>query len=347
MRLSDRRAKAHNETAVVRTNVQVQPRYFAMTLHAPGIAEHARPGQFVSVLTTEAAWGERVFEDEEALWERQGSRWSPAVLSRTLVRRPFSFWRIDRARGEIGILFRVIGKGTEAMARMRPGRKVSLLGPLGNGFDNGSLRGGKAAILVGGGIGIAPFFALAQELRRKKIPVVALFGGLDEANLPIALSKAVSAPVIRIQGVDKCLKAEEYEAVGIPTAISTEKGRRGFKGYVSALLEGYLAELRPEEIARHEIFTCGPWGMLEAVAEVARRRGLPCQVLLEGVMGCGLGVCMSCVCDVRLPDGRRGHKRICVDGPMFRAEEIDWSGAAAPPRATLRQLASHSFGSRA
>ena len=326
MILPDRRAKAHNETAVVRAVVQVRPRYFAMTLHAPGIAEHARPGQFVSVLTTDPTLGERVFEDEEALWRRNGGPWRPAVLNRTLVRRPFSFASIDRGRGEVGILFRVIGKGTEALARMAPGREVPLLGPLGNGFDLGSLKARRTAILVGGGIGIAPFFALARELRRRKIPAAAFFGGLDEVNLPTTLSKTASPPAVKIQGVRECLKAEEYEAMGIPTAVSTEKGRRGFRGYVSALLEGYLAGLSAQEIERHEIFTCGPWAMLAAIAEIARRRGLRCQVLLEGVMGCGLGVCMSCVCDVRLPDGGHGHKRICVDGPMFRAEEIDWSG---------------------
>ena len=326
MRLSDRRAKAHNEVAAVVSNVELAPRCFRMTLHAPGIAEHARPGQFVSVLTTETALGERVFADENELRNRRGEPWHPELLNRALIRRPFSFSRIDRTRGQIWILFRVIGKGTEAMARMEPGREVPLLGPLGNGFDIGSLGSRRTAILVGGGIGIAPFFALAQELRRKKIPAVAFFGGIDEVNLPIALSRGVSAPAIKIQGVSECLKAEEYEEMEIPTAISTEKGRRGFRGYVSALLDGYLTGLSAKEIAQHEIFTCGPWGMLEAIAEIARRRGLPCQVLLEGVMGCGLGVCMSCVCDVRMPDGSRGHKRICIDGPMFRAEEIDWTG---------------------
>ena len=155
---------------------------------------------------------------------------------------------------------------------------------------------------------------------------MAFFGGLDEVNLPVNLSRDALVPSINMRGVRKCLKAEEFEAMGIPTAVSTESGRRGFKGYVSALLQGYLATLNAREIRRHEMFACGPWGMLAAVAEIARWRSIPCQVLLEGVMGCGIGVCMSCVCDVRLPDGARGHKRICVDGPMFRAEEIDWTG---------------------
>jgi dihydroorotate dehydrogenase electron transfer subunit len=209
---------------------------------------------------------------------------------------------------------------------MRPGAVVSLLGPLGNGFEIGPSTARRKAILVGGGIGIAPFFALAESLRRRRIPTVAFLGGLDEVNLPVALSPHVLAPSINIRGVAKCLRAEEFEAMGIPTAISTESGRRGFKGYVSALLQGYLAALNAQEVREHEIFTCGPWGMLAAVAEIARRRSISCQVLLEGVMGCGIGVCMSCVCDVQLPDGARGHKRICVDGPMFRAEEIDWTG---------------------
>jgi dihydroorotate dehydrogenase electron transfer subunit len=243
-----------------------------------------------------------------------------------LVRRPFSFSRIDRVRGEVGILFRVIGRGTEAMSHMKPGASVSLLGPLGNGFDIGSVDRDRTAILVGGGIGIAPFHALAQVLRRKGVPILAFFGGLDEVNLPITLSRSVSAPSVPISGVKKCIKADEYEALGIPTAISTETGRRGFQGYVSALLQGYLKTLDRRRVGCCEIFACGPWDMLAAVAEIARRHKAPCQILLEGVMGCGLGVCMSCVCDVISAGGARAHKRICVDGPMFRAEEIDWTG---------------------
>lgn len=326
MGLAEPQGKVHNEVAVVCANEQVRPRYFAMRLKAPRIAAHAQPGQFVSVLATEPAWGERIFEDEEDLWRRAGQAWSPQLLKRTMVRRPFSFSRIHRERGEFVILFRVIGKGTEAMSHMGPGKEVSLLGPLGNGFDLRAVNVKRPAILVGGGIGIAPFYALAQALRDRGVPAVAFFGGLDEANLPIALTDTVSAPGVKIRGVKECLKAVEYEAMGIHTAISTEKGRRGFKGYVSALLVGYLAEVGARAARRHEIFACGPWGMLKAIAKIARRYRVSCQVLLEGVMGCGIGVCMSCVCDVRLPGGAHGHKRICVDGPMFRAEEILWTG---------------------
>ncbi len=319
-------AKAHNETALVCENLQVRPRYFAMRLRAPSIAEHARPGQFVSVLIPRPPHRDRVFDDAETLWERGGESWRADILHRALVRRPFSFARIDRKRGEIGILFRVIGKGTAAMARMAPGQTVQLLGPLGNGFDLPPARSRRMAVLVGGGIGIAPFFALGEALRRRRIRAVGLFGALDEVNLPMTLSREVSAPTVKIRGVDTCLKADEFEGMGFPTAISTEKGRRGFKGYVSALLEGYLAALDAETLRNQTLFTCGPWCMMEAIAAIARRHGLPCQALLEGVMGCGLGVCMSCVCEVILAGGARGHKRICVDGPMFPAEEIDWAG---------------------
>jgi len=104
-------------------------------------------------------------------------------------------------------------------------------------------------------------------------------------------------------------------------AMAAEQGGAAYRGFVTDLLERFLAT---EEASGAHVYACGPWPMLRVVARLAAAAGRPCQVSMEERMGCGIGVCNSCVVEVILPDGAIGHKKLCVDGPVLDAAEVNW-----------------------
>ncbi|MGI5838396.1 MAG: dihydroorotate dehydrogenase electron transfer subunit [bacterium] len=243
--------------------------YCRLRLAAPALAAEARPGQFVQV--------------------RCGATSDP------LLRRPLSLHGIDRGRGEVVLLFNVTGRGTELLSRKEPGETVDLIGPLGNGFRiDPAIR---RAVVVGGGIGIAPFPPLLEELAAGGTDVTALAGMRTAALLP--LCRWLRQP-------------------GVKFREATDDGSCGYAGTVTGLLEELLAAGGTELI-----YACGPRGMLREVARLADRYGVPAQVSLEERMGCGLGACLSCVCQVKTAEGF-AHKRVCQDGPVFAAAEVVW-----------------------
>lgn len=214
-----------------------------------------------------------------------------------LLRRPFSFFR--ESEGSVSLLFRVVGRGTRRLASVRAGEELDLIGPLGNGFRYRDLDG--PALLVGGGVGVPPLFHLSQRL---------VEAGREHAVLA-GFSTAAYA-----------LALDAWRALGVDVDVATDDGTLGRAGWVTRLLEERLAETPVRRI-----YACGPRPMLEAVARIASRCGVEAQVAMEEWMGCGLGVCLSCVCRVKAPGGGSRWARVCTEGPVFRADEVVWSHA--------------------
>ena len=205
-----------------------------------------------------------------------------------VLRRPISVHSFDAEKNEIGFLVQVVGDGTKWLGSLKAGDKVNTLLPLGNGFTMPA-EPGKKYLLVGGGVGSAPLYYLAEELKRGGHEFTILIGARSAKDL-------------------YCREA--YEALG-RVEYTTEDGSLGEKGYVtnhSLLAEKY-----------DYIYTCGPKPMMMAVARYARENSIACEVSLENKMACGLGACLCCV-----EDTKEGHKCVCTDGPVFSIDELKW-----------------------
>jgi dihydroorotate dehydrogenase electron transfer subunit len=209
---------------------------------------------------------------------------TPSVV----LRRPISVHSFDAEKNEIGFLVQVVGDGTRWLASLEVGDKVNTLMPLGNGFTMPAERGGRY-LLVGGGVGSAPLYYLAEQLKKNGNDFVILIGARAAKDL---------------------YRRDAYEALG-RVEYTTEDGSLGEKGYVTN--HSVLAE------KFDGIFTCGPKPMMLAVAKYARENNIACEVSLENKMACGLGACLCCV-----EDTKEGHKCVCTDGPVFSIDELKW-----------------------
>jgi dihydroorotate dehydrogenase electron transfer subunit len=198
------------------------------------------------------------------------------------------------------ILIKVVGEGTRRLAHASPGEPFDLLAPLGVPFSPPAA--GQRAVLVAGGVGVAPLLFLARELSAGPAGPrpLALYGARTSADLPLA---------------DELGRAAELR-------VATEDGSRGVHGRVTLLLEAALDELgSPAEEAPVIVFTCGPEPMMAAVAAICCARGVACQVSLETPMACGYGVCLGCA--VPRADGS-GYLYACTEGPCVDARSIAW-----------------------
>lgn len=204
-----------------------------------------------------------------------------------LLPRPISLCEIDREKKTIRLVYRVVGTGTKEFSALKEGNDIEVMGPLGNGF---SLKNRKA-IIIGGGIGIPPMLELARELDCEKHIVL---GYRDETFL-----------------------LKDLEAAG-DVYIASEDGKTGVKGNV-------LDAIREYGIEGDIIYACGPTPMLRAVKEYAIANDIEAQLSLEEKMACGIGACLACVCQSTEIDGHSHvhNKRICKDGPVFDAREVE------------------------
>lgn len=204
-----------------------------------------------------------------------------------LLPRPISICEIDKKDGAIRIVYRVAGNGTEEFSKMRTGMQLRVTGPLGNGFPKKS----QSAFLIGGGIGIPPMLQLARELDCEKQIVL---GFRDELFL-----------------------LEEFRAEGT-VYIATEDGSAGTEGNV-------LDAIRENGLKADIIYACGPMPMLRAIKEYAAKNQIECWISMEERMACGIGACLACVCKSKEKDTHSNvkNKRVCKEGPVFRAEEVE------------------------
>lgn len=208
--------------------------------------------------------------------------------SSRLLPRPISICEVDTEFRALRIVYRVVGEGTKEFSKLRAGQQVRIMGPLGNGF----FLKDKRAILVAGGIGIPPMLELAKQLDCEKTIVV----GYRDAHTFLADELALYGDVV----------------------IATEDGSVGTKGNV-------LDAIRENNIEGDVIYSCGPTPMLRALKAYAAENHIECQISLEEKMACGIGACLACVCKSKEKDEHTNvhNKRICKDGPVFYAEEVD------------------------
>lgn len=234
------------------------------------------------------------------------------------MRRPLSIMRADAAEGWIEILFKVVGAGLSALGSAKIGDRFSIIGPIGNGFDPHPDR--TRPLLIGGGVGIPPMIFLAEQLlaeQHDRNPMV-LMG--SEIPFPFAtVTSSITADWLPA-GIDSSMRL--LEEWGVSTRLASCAGFSGcFEGYVTDLSRIYLDSLTADELARTEIFSCGPTPMLQAVADIATQYELPCQVSLEEFMACAVGGCAGCAVEVQTARGP-AMQRVCVDGPVFEASSV-------------------------
>ena len=226
------------------------------------IARKVKPGQFVNIRAADGIGG-------------------------PLLRRPFSVSRVDGDNVEL--LFNVIGTGTRLLASKRAGDRLDVLGPLGTpyGFQDAF----ETALLVGGGLGVAPFPLLTEALVRSHKKIITFIGSRTGKQL--------------------------YSGHLLSTHVATDDGSMGFKGTVVQLVENHLAA---EVIVRPKIFGCGPTRMLESLTATAKKWNIPCELSLEGDMACGIGICQGC--PVELAGGKKKYALVCTDGPTFNCLDV-------------------------
>ena len=213
-----------------------------------------------------------------------------------LLRRPFTIYTVEGH--EITMLYQIIGEGTQHLSQLAEGSQLQVLGPLGNTFNLTTKP--EPAILVGGGAGIASLMLLAVALRRNDIQTIGLVGAQHRARL---------------------LSVADLESIGIVVRIATDDGSIGHHGYVTDVLTGLLSE---SDWSRPTIYACGPHGMLSAVTKIAADFEVPAQIAMENRMGCAMGVCLGCVCPVRVDTNRIEYQRVCTEGPVFNATDVAW-----------------------
>jgi dihydroorotate dehydrogenase electron transfer subunit len=231
----------------------------------------------------------------------------PEELLASLIRHP----------SRIEFLYRVAGEGTEQLSRVRKGTVLDAIGPCGSGFASSEER---TAVIVAGGIGIAPLAALAEELRFRGKEVLVYVGAVGKDMLGLAATRGGSCDEGDLVGA---IETEFREIGARVMTVCTDDGSAGERGLVTEMLEAGIREgCVPRENVR--LYACGPKGMLRATAAVAASHGLDCRVSLEERMACGVGACYSCTVSVRQPDGTEAKKRVCREGPVFDAREIVW-----------------------
>ncbi len=249
-------------------NKRVASDIFLMGLRSAQIVSDSMPGQFVMIRVSDA--------------------------TDPLLRRPFSICGVPG--GDLFlILYRVVGRGTAIMSGAREGDRLSVLGPLGRGFDLSKTIG--RSLLVGGGIGVAPLMFLAQTIEGRDVTFMTGYSSASE-EVPM----------------------EQVCAKGTEILIATDDGSIGHKGPVTDLLESYLEGGAHGDL---KVFACGPLPMLRRVAAMTLGHDVSCQVSMETAMACGLGVCQGCALKSS-PGQEKTYFFVCQDGPVFQAQSLDW-----------------------
>ncbi len=284
--------KVFQAKAKIIYNKRVTDNYFQAAVMSAEISRVALPGQFVNI---------RVVDTNDVL-----------------LRRPFSIHRVEGEK--IIFLYEVKGKGTEILSQRKEGEYLDIIGPLGNGFDlnwqTGKLAN-RQTILVAGGMGVAPLVFLAERLVR----VEGVRCKVEEKIKPLVLIGAKTKTQV--------LCENEFKKSGCEVKVATDDGSRGFKGWVTDLLDRHVCEgghIGPP--LQRIIYACGPAPMLKALAQIAGRNNIDAVGSLEAHMACGIGSCMGCVVKVARAQPQAGddfeYKRVCKEGPVFDLKQIIW-----------------------
>ena len=258
---------------------------YILTLDSSKIANQTKPGQFVHITVSDAL----------------------------PMRRPISIMSVDKENATFDLLYKVVGEGTRQLSERKIGEMLSVIGPIGNGFE---MTDKKLPLLIGGGVGMPPMISIAQAIKDSDYDPFVILG--SEVPFPFT-------PELSKMG-NPCPEATHtmplLEDWGVACRLASLQNYDGvYQGYVTDLAKVYLDSLSADELAQVEVYSCGPHPMLEAVANLAKEYNLPCQVSLEEFMACGVGGCAGCVVEVATDSGP-AMKRVCVDGPIFDATTV-------------------------
>ncbi len=264
---------------------------FVLRIKAPKCAARALPGSFVHLTC------------------------DPTVP----MRRPLSIQRANAQDGWIEILYKIVGPGLRALSARRAGDTLSVLGPIGQPFRPDPQR--PRSLLVGGGVGIPPMVFLAEwmcEQAGKPWKPLVLMG----SEIPFPFKPRPSTILVPGIPAGSIAAMPLLDGWGVPSRLASKAGFAGcYDGFVTQLADEWLASLDAAARSQVEIFSCGPTPMLEALAKVAAKHDVPCQVSLEEFMACAVGGCAGCTVKVNTPEGP-AMKRVCVDGPVFDARAV-------------------------
>ena len=252
--------KIQNKYRVV-ANEKICPKFYRLCLDAKPITKTIQPGQFIHI-----------------------------KVSDTFVpffRRPFSVYR---AKKYVEILYEAIGVGTKTLSTRKAGEYLDILGPLGNQF-NMPPKGTKQIVMIGGGIGVAPFLILSDALAKKNYELILLYGGRSGGHV---------------------YDMKEFKKNGCKVYVATDDGSVGVHGRVSELFSKIKTDSRTTIL-----YTCGPHAMMHAVQKFAMKHKLYCEASCEEIMACALGACLGC--SIRTT---KGYKTTCYDGPVFNIKEV-------------------------
>lgn len=268
----------HNLTCKVLNNKKIgSSPYCLISIESRKISREANPGQFVMLR----------LEDRAGIF----------------LRRPYSVCGThgtfdETIKNSFQLLYKIVGKGTFALSKVRKGGKVHVLGPLGNPFPLQDIVKKKETehLIIAGGIGSAPFPLLVHALHRSGIKPTMLYGAKSRDDLPLRHWFKKHCGILK---------------------ICTEDGSQGRKGLVSCLLQDF----KPQH-GTVSVYACGPHGMLKMVADVSKERGYQALGSFEERMACGFGVCLGCALPVKAKDGKQIYQHVCSDGPIFDMEEV-------------------------
>lgn len=253
--------KKYIHNFIVDTVTTLANDYFTVVLTCPEPLPEVKPGQFAEVLVHNS--------------------------TTTYLRRPLSIYDVDYEQNAMSFLVKKVGDGTKALAKLNAGDILNVIYPLGNFFSEPKE---KKALLVGGGVGIAPMLLLARSLKSKGFQPDTLIGGRTKLDI---------------------LEPEKYAQFG-EVFVTTDDGSAGIKGLVTS-----HPSLGKNISSYSMIYACGPDPMMKAVAKVAENMNIPCEISLENTMACGIGACLCCV--VETIDG---NKTTCIEGPVFNSKKL-------------------------
>lgn len=289
-------AEKFEEIAVVVDQNALGSGIYDLTLKTKNIAKAAKAGQFVSVYSNDRG---------------------------KLLPRPISLCGIDRDEDTIRLVYRVTGEntGTEEFSKLVMGDRIRILGPLGNGF---TVEPGKKAFLIGGGIGVPPMLQLAKDINSGVVQTTGAVdtntqekGQTEEKQINGHGKKICDMNIIMGYRDENTFLLDEFKEQA-DSFVATEDGSVGTKGNV-------IDAIKENGLEADVIYACGPMPMLRALKAYAMEHDMECYVSMEERMACGIGACLACVCKTKDKDAHSNvnNKRICKEGPVFNAKEVE------------------------
>ena len=292
----EKMAEKFEEIAVVVDQNALGSGIYDLTLKTKNIAKAAKAGQFVSVYSNDRS---------------------------KLLPRPISLCGIDRDEDTIRLVYRVTGEntGTEEFSKLVMGDRIRILGPLGNGF---TVEPGKKAFLIGGGIGVPPMLQLAKDINSGVVQTTGAVdtntqekGQTEEKQINGHGKKICDMNIIMGYHDENTFLLDEFKEQA-DSFVATEDGSVGTKGNV-------IDAIKENGLEADVIYACGPMPMLRALKAYAMEHDMECYVSMEERMACGIGACLACVCKTKDKDAHSNvnNKRICKEGPVFNAKEVE------------------------